>query len=331
MVIVQLVQKLQRTRPLHCVQLAAPRIGSRPAGLLMLATMAAGCAGGGGAGPAAVTPAVTPAYPPVTTLSRAASDGDSYRADADTGQLVPAPSASHGSLVWTAGRLSEVSLEVSVPSAGLTFSETFTNPATQQLEIAPGNSVALYVAEKTASDGSQRSLLLLDPTSAGLSYATLGSWSYASSAAATSHYAARFHLGSETRGRDIPTSGTGSFAGVMLGTFADGTALYNVSAAARAQADFAARQVTLNTDGSRRVALGSPGAAVDDPSLNLSGTLSYASGSNAMSGALSAGDMSGPSSAKFYGPAAAEMGGSYAVQNGDGSRQMIGSYVLRKQ
>jgi hypothetical protein len=331
MVIPHLVHKLPGTRLARCqgrLQITARHMATT---LLVLGATAAGCGGGGGGGSPALAPAVTPTYPTLMALSKVDSQGASYRADAVAGQLSSAPSISQGLLAWNGGQLTGVSLEVSIPSQNVAFAETFSSPGTRQLEIAPGNTVALYVANKTASDGSERSLLLLDPTSAGLSYSTLGYWTYAGSAAATSHYGGRFHLGAQTVGRDIPTSGTASFVGVMLGTFADGSALYDVSAVARAQADFAARQVTLNTDGSRRVPLGSLAAPVGDPSLNLAGTLSYASGSNSLSGALSAGDMSGPSTATFYGPAAAELGGSYAVQNGGASRQMIGSYVLRKQ
>jgi hypothetical protein len=173
--------------------------------------------------------------------------------------------------------------------------------------------------------------LLVDPTSAGFSYATLGAWTYAISPASSTRYGAHFHLGSKTSGRDIPVSGTASFSGVMLGTFADGAAIYDVAAAARAQADFASRSVTLNTEGSRKTPIGSSSPMLSDPSLDLSGTLRYPAQTNTLTGTLTAGDMAGPSNAQFYGPAAVELGGSYAVQNGDGSREMKGSYVLRKQ
>jgi hypothetical protein len=296
----------------------------------VLGWTAAGCGGGGGGSSPALAPAAT-VYPKLNALTSVNSEGASYRADAAAARLASAPSVSQGVLAWSGDRLTGVSLQVSVPSGGVAFAEAFSPLGTRQLEIAPGNSVTLFTANKTASDGSRRSVLMLDPVSAGLSYSTLGFWSYASSATATTHHGGFFHLGSQTLGRDIPTSGTASFAGTMLSTFADGAALYDVSAVARAQADFGARQVRLTTEGSRRVPLGTLGAPVADSSLNLSGTLSYAAGSNAMSGTLSAGTMAGPSSAKFYGPAGAEIAGSYAIQDAGITRQMVGSYALRKQ
>jgi hypothetical protein len=331
MVILHVVHNLPGAEGYRCE--GRGTTGRTAAALLLSSVIGVGCGGGGGGGSPALAPTVSPTYPPLTTFSNVSYEGESFQADSATGRITPTPSASQGSLTWTGQQLTGASLEVSLPAAGLAFTETFPNPGTRQLEIAPGHTVQLFEASKTASDGSQRSLLLLDPASAGLSYSTLGAWTYASSAAATDHFAARFHLGVRTLGRDIPTSGTGTFAGVMLGTFADGADVYNVSAAARAQADFAARQVAFSTDSSRKVLVGTPPTTptVADSSLNLAGTLTYPSGSNALSGVLTAGDMSGPSSARFYGPAAVEIGGDYVVQNGGGSRQMTGSYVLRKQ
>jgi hypothetical protein len=41
--------------------------------------------------------------------------------------------------------------------------------------------------------------------------------------------------------------------------------------------------------------------------------------------------MSGTAAARFFGPAAAELGGVFLMENGTTSEQMTGSFVLKKQ
>jgi hypothetical protein len=69
---------------------------------------------------------------------------------------------------------------------------------------------------------------------------------------------------------------------------------------------------------------------MSDPSLNLSGALLFPPGTNQLSGTLtSTGGMTGPASAKFFGPAAKEVGGTFFVTNG-GNQQMNGAFGLHR-
>ena len=61
------------------------------------------------------------------------------------------------------------------------------------------------------------------------------------------------------------------------------------------------------------------------PSLNMTGTLTYAAGSNAFSGTVSASGLSGQVKGQFYGPAATEIGGTFAVK-GSGVTTYAGAF-----
>jgi hypothetical protein len=118
----------------------------------------------------------------------------------------------------------------------------------------------------------------------------------------------------------------------MLGTLVDGSAIYDVSAYAAALADFGTRSVSFATNLSTRTAR-TPGAAqLSDPSLDLSGSLVYAEGTNRMSGTLTSasGALSGPANARFYGPAVRELGGTCFVEKADKTQQMNGAFALRR-
>ena len=90
--------------------------------------------------------------------------------------------------------------------------------------------------------------------------------------------------------------------------------------------------VSFATDLSTRTARGGAGTPVLDPTLNLSGTLSYAEGSNRLAGTLTnaSTDMSGQASARFYGPAVRELGGTYFIEKSDKSKQMSGAFAVRR-
>ncbi len=53
------------------------------------------------------------------------------------------------------------------------------------------------------------------------------------------------------------------------------------------------------------------------PTYNMSGTLNYAAGSNAISGTVTTGTgLTGTVTANFFGPAAQEIGGTFVLQDG---------------
>ena len=295
--------------------------------LLFVAACAAG--GGGSSGGQQATP-VPMVYPPVISGSRMSGQSVHVGIDTTTQHSTQLNGTVEGTIEFVANRPSRIIMDFSVPAASLQFSETFDSLIVQTLQIAPGVQVALSSEQKVASDGSTRAILLLHPDSAGLVYSTLGAWSYKPSAGAT-EYDGRYVLGTVTRVRDIPVTGSASYTGLMLGTLADGTAVYNVSAQASAQADFAARAISFATDQSMR-ALRGGGVLTPDPSLNLAGTLTYPAGTNRATGILStpSGELQGNATARFYGPAVHELGGTYFVEKADRSKQMSGAFALKR-
>jgi len=240
---------------------------------------------------------------------------------------------SKGILTFTSGQLSSATIEVSAPSVSLAFSETFISPSTQSLPGLPAP-IRVYTADKTDPvDGTVRSLLLLDPVSAGLSYSTLGAWGYEDPSNPTQSFGGWLAIGIETRGADIPTTGTADYFGGMAGIYADGTTLYQVGATASAKADFGARNIQFSTTNTFKRDLNTPGAiAAATPSLDITGNnLQYPAGQNRISGAVTSSTMSGTTEARFFGPAASELGGTFFMQNGAKTEQMSGGFVLKKQ
>jgi hypothetical protein len=300
-------------------------------GFIVLLTFA-GC-GGGSAGTRATTAPVPLVYPPLTAGGQANLTGQSVHlgVDAATSSSTQLNGSVDGRVEWVGEVPRVLNMEIAVPAVALSFSETFDNPSVRSLEIAPGVRVDVSTEEKIASDGSRRSVLLLHPASAGLRYVTLGAWGYAQPSSPT-YYDGRFTLGTATRVRDIPVTGSASYTGLMLGTLFDAAGVHDVSAYATAQADFAARSVSLATDQSTRTLRGGAGAPVGDAGLNLSGVLTYAAGSNNLSGTLTsaANGLTGQSRARFYGPAVRELGGTYFIENPDGSQQMGGAFALKR-
>jgi hypothetical protein len=272
-------------------------------------------------------------YPNITASGQNRLTGDAVHVGIDNATLrsTQLNGTVVGSIQWMSNQPKTLDLTFSVPAAQLQFSEIFDNLSTRTVDIQPGYTVTLSSEQKTATDGSLRSVELLHPDTAGLQYTTLGAWGYSQSATANTQYDGRFILGTATRVRDIPTTGTATYAGLMFGTLVNGSAIYDVSAHATAQADFGVRSVAFATDLSVR----SPragGAAIADPALNLSGTLTYAAGSNSLAGQLatSGGDMSGRAVARFYGPAVRELGGTYFIEKSDKSQQMSGAFAVRR-
>jgi hypothetical protein len=112
----------------------------------------------------------------------------------------------------------------------------------------------------------------------------------------------------------------------MAGTYADGTTIYDVAAIANAKANFGARNIEFKTTNTHRLDINMPA-----PSLDITpSTLTYDPGVNRITGAVTSSTMSGNAAARFFGPAAAELGGAFSMNNGN-SEQMTGSFVLKKQ
>jgi hypothetical protein len=127
---------------------------------------------------------------------------------------------------------------------------------------------------------------------------------------------------------NVMATGTGAvtFTGGASGYYVDASKLgYVTNSVMVAAVTFNNRSVAFTT--SNTSIAGGPGAPqISAPSLDMSGTLSYAAGTNAMTGtATTTNGMSGNMNGKFYGPALNEVGGTYAV-TGSGIGSMVGGF-----
>jgi hypothetical protein len=251
-----------------------------------------------------------------------------YAADVSRKAFTPVSGGTaSGQITGSASGIQRLSLNVTGVS-GVTFSQEFNAADLSTATPVPGSTSRLLSGSKTATDGSLRTLTILDTASSSLGYIVLGGWEYAATASTTNTTGASFVLGPGTRPNEIPVTGTATYSGLMVGKYADGAALWRVSASASALADFADRRVDFTTTNTQ---LANQAGTQGAPDLNLGGTLIYAAGTNRLTGLLSTpgGAMTGPAEARFYGPAAAELGGGFFVSN-SANKQMVGSFGLKQ-
>ena len=138
-------------------------------------------------------------------------------------------------------------------------------------------------------------------------------------------------IGSVTATADIPSSGTHTFTGTLLGVYVDaaGSDAHRVTADTSIGVDFAARSLTFSSTNSTMVNLRTDASAANND-LNLSGTINYASNTNLFFGNLTAaGGMSGSTQGFFYGPSAEEVGGGFQL-SGSGVERFTGAYGAKR-
>jgi hypothetical protein len=162
-----------------------------------------------------------------------------------------------------------------------------------------------------------------NPAYLGFEYQTFGAWG-AYGNATTPAYAVS--VGSPSPGSAIPAMGSLTFTGGSTGYYVDPSKFaYVTNAAMVAVVTFDNRTVAFSTTNTT-VTGGPGGALLSAPALNMTGNLSYAAGTNAMTGtAITSNGMSGNMNGKFYGPALNEVGGTYAV-TGSGVGSMVGGF-----
>lgn len=319
------------------------------AAAFVLAVVLGGCGGGGGGGGSHGSQ--SPTYPTLSTATLITADSGVTANYAKTGNKL----AQSDGTVSARSDSSTLAITVIVPPEP-TFGFSVPQPAT--LLPLPANSpldlvtcmgclLAGTVRTAPIPAGEIVSFMYLKPSAAALTYSTLGSWSKPP-ASTGPDIGAAFSIGVVTGAQDLPISGTPTYKGFMVGRYADGTNTYLVGANVSAT-------VTFNVSGSNRIssvtfitsdtliARESSGAlGVETPSTPLGLTLTsknftYDATSNLLSGTLTAPAIigSGVIRARYYGPPTgtdvtpAELGGAFFI--GDSSKQMNGSFALKKQ
>jgi hypothetical protein len=212
------------------------------------------------------------------------------------------------------------SFAVSVSHPTVSFNDTFA-PA----NIDPGSSNAtLTVYEK---NGGERVFIMLNPDDPelDLSYVTFGNWT---SANPGSNSLANGYLvfGVRTPSGSVPNTGSAVFDGEAIGTMTDSSGtIYAISGFAALTADFGAGTVNGDFTGMAKFdVLSTVTTAWRD--FTTTGTIS----GNTFSGtaATKDGRLSGTHQGGFFGPAAAEIGGTFRM-TGSGE-QAVGAFVGKK-
>jgi hypothetical protein len=215
-----------------------------------------------------------------------------------------------------AGNISALSISSPQPAADATFDRN----AGHTLSCSNGACTA---------DNPTSGAVFVDPTFAGWNYQSFGVWTKELSS--TSGVFGAISAGSPTPGSAVPLTGSTNFAGRAAGLFVDTAGgLFATASPINLAVDFGMRRVSYSTVETRLVNANT-GAQSMDPGLNISGTMSYAQGFSAFNGTLqtSNGQLTGEGRGTFYGPAAEEIGGTYALQ-GPGVSRMLGAFGGKK-
>jgi hypothetical protein len=205
---------------------------------------------------------------------------------------------------------------ISASNSGGSVSFSTANGDTLQSGFNGNSTVALNKSQTTVGT-------FANPSAYGFEYQTYGAWG-AYGNATTPAYAVS--VGNPSPASAIPAVGSLTFTGGSAGYYVDPSKFgYVTNATMVAVVTFDNRTVAFNT--TNTTIAGGPGASLlAAPSLNMTGNLSYAAGTNAMTGtATTTNGMSGNMNGKFYGPALNEVGGTYAV-TGSGIGSMVGGF-----
>ena len=168
-----------------------------------------------------------------------------------------------------------------------------------------------------------------DPYRQGWSYQSFGVWDSLSSGVNARMYASSF--GTPTQASALPMTGAATFTGKLAGSYVSAANEGSLAAADVSVAvDFATRSLSVTSTGTtitRDLSTATPA-----PGLDLKGTLTYSAGSASFSGTLTnaAGSMNGDSSGRFYGPAAEELGGMFALKSATTPESMVGAYGAKR-
>jgi hypothetical protein len=214
------------------------------------------------------------------------------------------------------------SVRVRIPELGV--DETFS------MADASGSLASIPVLTHT-NGNIKTSLTTFVPGQTGLNlqYSNLGVWDQYDLASNTLKQTVVVSFGAKTLGSDIPVTGTATYNGFLIGSAVESAGSYSIWAMANATASFSDRLVSFATSQSLKTDK-STGLITPDPGYNLSGTLGYSAGVNALSGTLTtANGKSGPGAGTFYGPQAQEVHVTFRVTSPGGTQPFVGGAAMK--
>ncbi len=299
---------------------------------LLASTAACGGGGGGGSAPAASGGA------PAQAANPTGFSNPSVAASTDAnGNLGTATMSTDGSQTATLDLSGDVNpaalLTITVPGFNHTF--TLGGPDVTGLSDVTFNGVPIYnVADPNNADGTLTNFNIKTETNSdnskdtvvfdvsGLTSSNYGIWSHADATGKTTAVGA-FAAGTDTLASDMPQTGAATYQGGAVGTGSSNGANFNLTGLFTGNVDFGSRQVGVSLD---MTASQADGSAAHWGTLSSNATITQ--GTNKYAGAMTSSGtpvaVNGTTSGAFYGLAAAEMGGVFAV-SGSGT-SAIGAY-----
>jgi hypothetical protein len=238
----------------------------------------------------------------------------------------PAPDSADLTVArYSNGGLASLSMTMGGRSATATFAAH--SPAQPDCCLVPFNGLNLTRLGSYDLDANW-SIFAVDTAAAGQNYQTYGTWG-AGDADGPNGIFSGFSVGAATPAASVPAAGSAQFTGSLYGEawFGDGAGNGEIASTVSINVNFASRSaVFASADWTRYNDQVVAGTA-------LSGVLTYAAGTNALSGTLTTanGSLSGPAVGQFYGPAAEELGGAFSLTSTTTSQDhVVGGFGAKR-
>ncbi len=179
-----------------------------------------------------------------------------------------------------------------------------------------------------SADGS-RYALAANPFDYGWNYQSFGIWVTGAGTGSGTYGA--MSIGAATPGSSIPTTGNATFTGFTGGRYINASGEYFfTSSSMSAATNFGTRNITFTTTNTQQTPNLQSNTITNNANLNMSGTLTYSAATNQITGNVSTtGGLNGTVNARFYGPSAQEIGGTFAVDSG-GLEGYMGAFGGRR-
>ena len=174
-------------------------------------------------------------------------------------------------------------------------------------------------------------IVLHDPSAAGWTYQTFAH--YTDTDSNQKGYQGYQSLGDETPFASLPAKGTATYNGISTAYVVIDNNNRQLTSNVMAIVDFGLKGVRFETSNSHFHTLeNDKRVSKADKNYDFKGTASWKDG-NLFSGKVSTADdkLSGNLNGKFYGPNAAEIGGTYGLKNKDATEHLIGGYGAKRQ
>lgn len=172
-------------------------------------------------------------------------------------------------------------------------------------------------------------IVLHDPSAAGWTYQTFAHYTDPKGHV----YQGYQSLGDETVFTTLPAKGTATYKGISTAYVVTDKNNRQLTSNVMAIVDFGLKGVRFETSNSHFHTLENGKRISEaDKNYDFKGTASWKDG-NLFSGKVSTTDnkLSGNLNGKFYGPNAAEIGGTYGLKNKDATEHLIGGYGAKRQ